>query len=79
MRGESTSYVHVDQHMVDSILKIECLKECRAWAQTIHAYMDTTPRGGLHFDSYKILFNVEEDNLLNDEEEIYMVDIIALL
>lgn len=35
---------------------------------------DTKPRGGLCFDTKILHFNVEDDNLLNDDEYVYIVD-----
>lgn len=36
--------------------------------------MDSTPRGGVYFSDEKNFFNLKEDNLLNDDVEIYVLD-----
>lgn len=65
--------------MVDNIPITKFLEECRAQAWEIYANMDATHKGVLFFDNGKLFFNPKEEDFLNDEEEIYMVDIIALL
>lgn len=36
--------------------------------------MDAALRGGLYFDGEKLCFDAEEEDLLDDYEEVYMVD-----
>lgn len=36
--------------------------------------MDVVLRGGLHFDGDRLYFDQNEDELLDDKEDIFMVD-----
>lgn len=36
--------------------------------------MDATTKEGLYFDGEKLYFDVEEDDLLDDDEQVYMMD-----
>lgn len=72
---ESTLCVSVDQHLVDGVLIIKLLEEYRTQAKEMQVDMDATPKGGLYFDGEKISFNAEEDDLLDNDDEVYMVDI----
>lgn len=70
MVGESSYYVLLSHHMVNGILIVECLDEYRVQALEKHTYIDDTPREGLHFDSEKLCFDPEEDDLIDDEEDV---------
>lgn len=71
---ESTPYVLVDEHMVDTILITNHKVEFRAWAKEINEGMDLAHRGYLCFDGKELYFDDEEDDLLDDSDDIFMVE-----
>lgn len=77
MRRDLTSYVLVDQHMVDGVLIVKHPEEYRTRERDMHVDIDVEHRGGLYFDGEKFCFNLEEDDLLDDDDEVCMVDTIA--
>lgn len=72
---EFAPYVPMDQHMVDGVSIAERREEYRARAREMHEDMDFAGRWCLHFDGEKLYFDDDEDDLLDDSEEIFMVDI----
>lgn len=40
----------------------------------MHADMDVAPKGGLYSHDEKLCLDAKEDNLLEEDEEVYMVD-----
>lgn len=61
--------------MVDGVLIVEHLKGYKAHSWELYFDMDVVSKGALHFDGKRPCFDLKEDDLLDDEEEIHMVDI----
>lgn len=59
--------------MVEDILIFELGEECRARAKEIREDMDLECRGSLCFKEEKIYFDAHEDDILDEEEDIYMI------
>lgn len=65
--------------MIFGILITKKLLECRAQAQEIHIKMDVAQKGGMHFDGKKLYFVLDEDYVIDDVDEFFMVDTKATL
>lgn len=59
--------------MVDGVLNIKRL-EYQFQDKEMYVDMDATPKKGLYFNNKKFCFDAKEDDLLDDEEEVYMIN-----
>lgn len=57
-------YMLIDLHMIDAVIPLVHMDKYRAWEQEIQDNLDCE---SLHF-------NIDEDDLLDDLESVYMVD-----
>lgn len=73
--SESTPYIFVDQHMVDGVKIIERREEYITRDKKLQANIDSTCIGGIDFDGKKLYFNINEEELLDEDEDVCMVDI----
>lgn len=65
--------------MVDGVPIFKHWEEYRAQAREMQTNMDATPKEGVYFDGENLYFDVNEDDLLDEEEDICMVDTIKVL
>lgn len=58
---------------------IKHLEEYITRVREINANIDATPRGWLYFNGERLYFNPKEDDQIDDDKEVYMVDIRSSL
>lgn len=65
----------VEHHTLDDVLISKCKEEYRAWVRDMYKDMDSTHRGCIQFDGEKFYFDDDKDDLLNDSEERFIMEI----
>lgn len=59
--------------MVDGVPIIKHKEEYKAQARELQENVDATPRGSMYFNDEKLYFDANEDDLLEDSEDVFMV------
>lgn len=73
MIGECTSYLLIDKHIVDGVLIFNHREKYKAWVREMQVDIDNAHKGCVHFDGERHYFDVDEEDLLDDEEKVCMV------